>query len=401
MVGGLAQMITNQQERIITGVNSAVQDMNKVIADTFLTNQGRVQQGETKLVGGNQQPNETTQTERGESSIAQDQREAKESRYRRASSSSLEESESESMLSSSEDNQSSTLQKARSSHSANWRGHKSIIAPFTGRETWKVWFTRFKDIARRQRWSDEDKLDILLPKLQGEAGSFVYDQLSSRVRNNYKLLKVELENRFRHVEHPKTYRAVFAAKRQKANESIEGFAAELKRIYDKAYARRDPRTRKEDLLTKFLDGLQDTKAAFHAEFVKDPKDIDTAVNEVINFQEVFRNQARAMRRVDIITESACYQSSDKEYDLMIGKPSEPPQKMPDTANKAKSTSNQEFEILIAEIMKQLNEIKGIISERCGINAPVPQQQCTFDQYNSNVRNQSFPVMWPEKPRLPY
>ena len=130
----------------------------------------------------------------------------------------------------------------------------------------------------------------------------------------------------------------------------------MKRIYDKAYARRDPRTRKEDLLTKFLDGLQDTEAAFHIEFVKDPKDIDTAVNEVINFQEVFRNEARAMRTVDIITESAGYQSSDKEYDLMMGKNPEPPQKIPDTTNKAKSTSNQEFEIPIAAIMKQLNEI---------------------------------------------
>ena len=134
MVGGLAQMITNQQERIITGVNSAVQDVSKVIADTFLTNQGRVQQGETKLVGGNQQRNGKTPKERGESYIAQDQREAKESRYRRASSLSLDESESESTLSDSEDNQSSTLQKARSSHSANWRGHKSIIPPFTGRD---------------------------------------------------------------------------------------------------------------------------------------------------------------------------------------------------------------------------------------------------------------------------
>ena len=213
--------------------------------------------------------------------------------------------------------------------------------------------------------------------MQGEAGSFVYDQLSSRVRNNYKLLKVELENRFRHVEHPKTYRAVFAARRQKANESIEGFAAELKRIYDKAYVRRDPRTRKEDLLGKFLDGLQDMKAALHVEFVKDPKNIDTAVNEVLNFQEVFRNQTRATRMVDIITESAGYQSSDKEYDLMMGRTTEPPQKIPHTANKAKSTSNQEFEIPIAEIMEQLNEIKEIIGQQSGINAPAPQQQCTL------------------------
>jgi len=59
-----------------------------------------------------------------------------------------------------------------------------------------------------------------------------------------------------------TYGAVFAAQKQKANESIEGYAADLKKIYDKAHACRDPKTREEDLLRKFLDGVQDTKAGF-------------------------------------------------------------------------------------------------------------------------------------------
>ena len=100
---------------------------------------------------------------------------------------------------------------------------------------------------------------------------------------------------------------MFAARRQQVNESIDSFTADLKRIYDKAYARHDSKTRDEDLLRKFLDVLQDTKADFHVESVKDPKNIDTTVDEVINFQEVHKKHVRTVRRVDVMTESAEYQ----------------------------------------------------------------------------------------------
>ena len=181
------------------------------------------------------------------------------------------------------------MQTSRSGHHGAERSH---IPAFTGKETFKVWFSRFKDIAKRQSWDDDEKLDILLPRLQGEAGSFVFDQLSSKVRNNYSALKHELQNRFRTVENPKTFSAMFTTRKQKTNESVENYAADLKKLYAKAFARRDPRTREEDLLRRFLDGLQDGKAAFHVEFVKDPKNIDIAVDEVINFSEVNRDRTR-------------------------------------------------------------------------------------------------------------
>jgi len=160
---------------------------------------------------------------------------------------------------------------------------KSSIPSFTGAETWKVWFTRFKDIVTRQGLNDEEKLDLLLPKLRGEAGIFVYDQLGSKVRRDYRLLTRELENRFRKVENPKTYGAVFSRRTQKVTESVEAYAAELKKLYDKAHANRDSATREEDLLRRFLDGLLDPNATFHVEFVKAPKNIDEAVDEVINY----------------------------------------------------------------------------------------------------------------------
>ena len=61
------------------------------------------------------------------------------------------------------------------------------LPPFTGKETWKVWYNRFEEVADRQKWSDDERLDQMLPKLQGVAGEFVFGQLSRTVRSNYKL----------------------------------------------------------------------------------------------------------------------------------------------------------------------------------------------------------------------
>ena len=161
--------------------------------------------------------------------------------------------------------------------------HSPKIPPFTGQgDTWKVWLNRF-NVAQRWGWSTEEKLNELLPRLQGQAGDFVYGQLNPHVRGSFKMLTKELECRFRKVETTGTFRTQFSHRRQKMGESVEIYAAELKRIYDKAYPDRDRKTRQEDLLRRFLEGLQDDNARHLVEYVKSPGDVDEAVYEVVNF----------------------------------------------------------------------------------------------------------------------
>ena len=162
------------------------------------------------------------------------------------------------------------------------------LPPFSGKETWKIWFNRFTEVAAIQRWSSQRRLMELLPRLQGPAGEFVYGQLSHATRTNYSELVKELNSRFRVVETTRTFGAQFSKCAQKPGQTAEEFAAELKMLYDKAHANRDRQTRHEDLLRKFLDGLYDERARFHVEFVKEPCDIDQAVFEVVNFQETRR-----------------------------------------------------------------------------------------------------------------
>ena len=187
---------------------------------------------------------------------------------------------------------------------SDYRSKKPNLPPFNGKETWKVWFARFTDIAQRWGWSEEEKLDELIPRLQGEVGNFVFDQLRPKDRNNYEKLCNELNNRFKSAENPKKYAALFTTRRQKCNETIEAYANELKTLYDKAHPKRHNQMRDEDLVRKFLEGLADSKASYSVEFAKDPKNIDEAVDEVINFQEVRRKVHRGSRKLQVISDNS-------------------------------------------------------------------------------------------------
>ena len=172
------------------------------------------------------------------------------------------------------------------------QNHNHVKLPvFTGKESWNVWFNRFDAVASRHGWSHDQRLDELLPRLQGQAGEFVFDQLTRRTRESYKLLIGELKARFRVIETPKSFGSRFSRREQKSGESPEDYAADLKKLYDKAYARRDLTTRREDLLRKFLDGLQNETVSFQVEYIREPKDIDEAVFEVANFLQAKRYQS--------------------------------------------------------------------------------------------------------------
>ena len=109
--------------------------------------------------------------------------------------------------------------------------HDLKLPPFNGKEDWKVWINRFEAIAERRNWSEETRLDNLLPKLQGRAGDFVFTQLPRSTLLCYADLIKELNSRFRVVETQKTFAAKFSQRAQRPDETVEEFAADLKRLY--------------------------------------------------------------------------------------------------------------------------------------------------------------------------
>ncbi len=70
---------------------------------------------------------------------------------------------------------------------------------------------------------------------------------------------------------------MFASRNQKLGETVEEYAAELKRLHYKAYPRRDKDQRRDDLVERFMRGIVDDEVRFLVNFMKKPEDIDEAV----------------------------------------------------------------------------------------------------------------------------
>ncbi|KAH3789859.1 hypothetical protein DPMN_168048 [Dreissena polymorpha] len=75
---------------------------------------------------------------------------------------------------------------------------------------------------------------------------------------------------------------------------MEEYAADLKSLYDKAHNYRVRRTRDEDLVRKFLDGLNNEELKCEIEFHKEPKNIDEAVYYAVNYVQI-RSSGRGDR----------------------------------------------------------------------------------------------------------
>ena len=249
------------------------------------------------------------------------------------------------------------------------------LPPFNGKEEWKIWINRFEAVAERRNWNEEKKLDNLLPKLQGKAGDFVFSQLSHSTLASYRELIKELNSRFRVVETRKTFAAQFSQRTQKHGETAEEFAADLKRLYAKAYRSRDSKTRQEDLVRRFLDGLRDNDARFEIEYNKEPEDIDEAVYHAVNFMQTKHRSAseaptdrkfkRYARRMSEDSESSGdEQVSDAEVEndhaLRVPVKAEQVQKKKSFRPSTKTDQSETTPETQSESMKVLTETRGLV-----------------------------------------
>ena len=170
------------------------------------------------------------------------------------------------------------------------------LPAYTGTEKWKVWFNRFESVAKLAEWTDNEKLQQILPRIQGTAADFVFGQLPESTLSDYQKLVREIEGRFDTIESSRTYKTKFSHRNQENGESVEEYSAELKRLYDKAHPNRDTAIRQEDLVTRFLFGLKDENARKHVELNREPRTIEEAVHHVVTYQEISSNNRQDQGR---------------------------------------------------------------------------------------------------------
>ena len=239
------------------------------------------------------------------------------------------------------------------------RVHNFKIPPFTGKEEWSTWFARFDTIASRYNWTEDEKLDQLLPRLEGVAAEFVFTQLPPFVLNSYRSVIDEMHSRFRIIETARSFASKFTSRTQKQGETAEDFAADLKRLYDRAHGYRDRRTRDEDLVRRFLDGLRDEEVRMEVEFNKEPQNIDEAVYYVVNLVQI-RNAGRGDRKGRFNMRQSCeIDSGETEWACKVddGRKPSGTEKQYRCPFAAKQTESADPEKVIKELEQRLEKLE--------------------------------------------
>lgn len=76
-------------------------------------------------------------------------------------------------------------------------------------------------MAKLANWTSREKLQKLLPRIQGNAADFVFGQLKEETMASYETLVAETESRFGTLENKRVYKTQFNNKRRGRNESLE------------------------------------------------------------------------------------------------------------------------------------------------------------------------------------
>lgn len=142
------------------------------------------------------------------------------------------------------------------------------------------------------------------------------------------------------------------------------YSAELKRLYDKGFPRRDKVTRQEDLLRAFFLGLQDDDARVHVELNKEPKSIDEAVYHVINYTET----CRYPRSVD----DDKYYNRQKKQTRQIQNNNPPTSRKTTNNGQQQTSSNRKIEP--DNIVIKKSDLQELLSEMIGRNHLSMQQR---------------------------
>ena len=102
-------------------------------------------------------------------------------------------------------------------------------------ETFVDWLEQFEMVASLLGWGAQAKLVNLVTRLKGPASSF-YRSCTPEQRGNYTLLVKELSKRFVPVRIKAIQSSLFHERRQKKGESVDEYAQDLRRLYQRAYA---------------------------------------------------------------------------------------------------------------------------------------------------------------------
>ena len=179
------------------------------------------------------------------------------------------------------------------------RNEPKVSLPlFKGKDEWNVFWLQFRRFARRFGWNDAETLDRLVSCLRDDALSY-YAELPSDVQYDLRSTIAYFKRRFDDRRLPETYRAQLQNTHKTPKESLEEYAARVRKLVSKAFP--GMRTLQLEAMTVeyFVGGLSDSTMIYDV-LTKKPRTIEEAI-DLIQWHESCRGIQRrrpGVRRVD-------------------------------------------------------------------------------------------------------
>ncbi|CAG2253447.1 unnamed protein product [Mytilus edulis] len=152
------------------------------------------------------------------------------------------------------------------------------LPTFDGKDDYEGFIIPFNRAARRNEWTEEEKLDRYIECLRGQASKFM-TAIPRQERDNFESLSRHMENR----QH---------------NEKNEEFAEEVRRLVSRAYPTSSIELQEELAAEHFLKGHKNPKIAYEA-LNRQPKTVSSALDIVVQLQHNYH--ATMGRDVDFNT----------------------------------------------------------------------------------------------------
>ena len=185
------------------------------------------------------------------------------------------------------------------------------LPKYDGQGKWRTFIRQFEAITFS--WSENERLQHFLTCLQADAADFAFE-LDQAILKNYDELIEELHKRFHTKETRQTKVRQFYNRRLQREETLRQFAGDLKCLVRKAYPNGLSRHVMEEMLLKqFFDGLEDEDLRYYVEYLKNPENLDEAVELVYEYDEYRNIKRETLRKKNkgLCTEEQDDNSSDE------------------------------------------------------------------------------------------
>jgi len=167
---------------------------------------------------------------------------------------------------------------------------------YTGKTSWKVFYTKIRGYAHTAGWTEEQKKDQLLWSLENKAGEYFTSLLERDPLNTYPEIIEKLEKRFGLLDVPEMSMIQFQNCKQEKHASLVNWADRVLSLANKAFRELPETYMNKQATLRFCQGCYDMEAGQHA-CIQKPESMEAAI-DTLKWYKHSKKAVQSNRHID-------------------------------------------------------------------------------------------------------